>query len=257
PPEFMSTHPNSAERVRRAAQEAQVVATPGALANRNRSIYLGKIDGMLYGDDPVRHGFVRGNEFIHPDMRFAFAAPSTFQLTNSPSAVIGRAQNGSQMQFLGAATDKTPAAFIDNEISQSLGIDLSPARSVQINGRSGAVGSARANTQSGAVDVQVQVIQWQGQQHFVFLWLTPPAATQQMQSAINSSVSSLRAVDPNSINIPPALEVDVVRVRSGDTVSGLAAQSGFANAKEQRFIIINGLLNASDLSAGDDVKIVR
>jgi predicted Zn-dependent protease len=257
PPEFLSTHPNSAERVRRAAQEAQVVAAPGAIANRNRALYLSRIDGMLYGDDPIRQGFVRGNEFIHPQMKFAFSVPSSFALANTPTAVVGRSQNGGQMQFLSGNTDQTPAAFIEGAISQSLGIDLKPARSVTINGRPAAVGSARGNTQSGQVDVQVQVIQWNGQEHFIFMWVTPVNVTAQLQSAINSSVSSLRAIDPASVNAPAPLTVDIVRVKSGDTVSSLAGKSGFANAKQERFIVINGLLNANDLNAGDDVKIIR
>ena len=82
PPEFLSTHPNSAERVRRAAAEAQVVSSGST--TRNRDEYLRRIDGMLYGDDPVKQGFVRGNEFIHPAMALAFSVPLILKALQQP-----------------------------------------------------------------------------------------------------------------------------------------------------------------------------
>lgn len=259
PPEFLSTHPNSADRVRRAAAEAQAVASAGAVSSdRSRAAYMNMINGMLYGDDPIKQGFIRnGNEFIHPGMRLAFTAPSEFQLINTPSAVVGRSQSGGQMQFSGGASSETPAAIIEGQISQGLGVNLAPARNFTVNGRSGAVGSARAQTQSGTVDVQAFVLSWEGTTKYIFLWVTPANDTSRLQQGINNTIASLRTIDPNSVQVPKAERISIVSAGSRDTAASLAARTSFKTAKEERFIVINGLLDANDLRAGRSVKLVR
>ena len=52
-------------------------------------------------------------------------------------------------------------------------------------------------------------------------------------------------------------KINIAAVGTRDTVSGLAAKTTFENAKEERFIVLNGLLNASDLQAGQSVKLVQ
>ncbi len=258
PPEFLSTHPNSADRVRRAAQEAQVVAASGAVsADRSREAYMRMIDGLLYGDDPQKQGFIRGNDFIHPDLRFAFSVPQEFKLANTSSAVVARSSTGGQMQFTLGNSTEAPAALIDGPLSKSLGVSLAPARAVQINGRSAAVGMARAQTQSGAVDVQAFVIRWEGSTNYVFLWVTPANDTQRLQRDINTSVSSLRAIDPRSVAVPNAERIRIVTARAGDTASSLSQRTAFPAAKQERFIVLNGLVNASDLRSGQQVKVVQ
>ena len=67
--DILQTHPRTADRIARAIQQAgaRTVADPMTA----RDIYLDKIDGMLFGDNP-QQGFVRGHEFLHPELRFAF-----------------------------------------------------------------------------------------------------------------------------------------------------------------------------------------
>lgn len=258
PPEFLSTHPNSADRVRRAAAEAQVVAAAGGVSKeRSRQTYLQTINGMLYGDDPVRQGFIRGNEFVHPQLRFAFSVPQEFKLANTSSAVVGRSQSGGQFQFTVANSTEAPAAIIDGPLSKGLGVNLGPSRAVQINGRSAAVGAARAQTQGGAVDVQAQVIRWEGSTNYIFLWVTPANDTQRLQSAINASVSSMRTIDPRALQVPPTERIRIVTAKAGDTAASLAQRTSFPTAKQDRFIVINGLNDANALRAGDQVKLVQ
>ena len=50
--------------------------------------------------------------------------------------------------------------------------------------------------------------------------------------------------------------VEVVTVRSGDTVASLAARMAFDDAKEARFRVLNGLGATDRVSAGQKVKLV-
>lgn len=258
PPEFLSTHPNSADRVKRAAAEAQVVTAAGAVsAERSREAYMRMIDGLLYGDDPVKQGFIRGNEFIHPELRFAFSVPAEFKLANTSSAVVARSQSGGQMQFTIANSTEAPAALIDGPLSKSLGVSLAPARAVQINGRPGAVGTARAQTQSGVVDVQAYVIRWEGSANYVFLWVTPANDTQRLSRAIADSVSSARVLDPRTVKTPPTERIRIATVKAGETAASLSERTTFPDAKQDRLIVLNGLKGPADVKAGQQVKLVQ
>ncbi|HDZ40219.1 MAG TPA: hypothetical protein ENH59_00850 [Bacteroidetes bacterium] len=48
--------------------------------------YLQMIDGIVYGEDP-RQGFVEGNTFYHPDLKFRFSSPAGWKFENLPAQV--------------------------------------------------------------------------------------------------------------------------------------------------------------------------
>ncbi|WP_428409668.1 M48 family metalloprotease [Hyphococcus sp.] len=255
PPEFLSTHPNTPERVRRAAEEAQVLGA-GSGEGRNRETYLANIDGLLYGDDPVKQGFIRGRDFIHPGIGIAFSVPAGFELQNSSTAVLARSsQTGAQMQFTGANSADSPQAIIDGALSQSIGVDLKPSRAMTVSGRPAAVGTARANTQGGAADVAAYVVKWQGNTNYIFLWVAPAGSTS--QSTFTSSVQSLRPISLQAANPPPAQRIDVVTVQRNDTAASLAGYMAFDQYKEERFRILNAIDPNEAVRAGERVKLVR
>src|SRR5690606_8219443 len=87
-PQWASTHPDPASRVRAALTQAG-----SGSGITNRDTFLTRIDGLLYGDDP-RQGVIEGNTFIHPDLRLTFAAPSGFYMVNGTRAVTINGQSG-------------------------------------------------------------------------------------------------------------------------------------------------------------------
>ena len=258
PPEFLSTHPNTAERVRRAAAEAQAVPRSGAVTPENsRAQYLAKIDGLLYGDDPQKQGFIRGQEFIHPEMRIAFSVPGGFKLQNTSQAVIATGQNA-QMQFTGANSAESPAAIIQGPLAQQLGVQFGNVRQFSIGGRQGATAYGQAQTQSGqVVDVQPFVVKWAGNTNYLFLWVSAQSATGGLQNAIEQSVASLREINPAMVNVPPTQRLDVVTVGGGDSISSLAQRSTFPDYGRERFCVLNGLDACTSVTAGEKVKLVR
>ena len=96
---WFATHPRTLDRVQRTADEAKASTNGGGRAGREE--YLARIDGLIYGEDP-RQGLVRGRQFVHPDLGFAFEAPPGFGLQNTPQAVLARDRAGRLMIFTGA-----------------------------------------------------------------------------------------------------------------------------------------------------------
>jgi len=256
-PEFLKTHPNSENRVREAAAEAQVLAQSGLAGNEiGRNSYLNRIDGLLYGEDAYAQGYIQGTTFIHPQIGFAFAVPNGFQLQNTSSAVLARAQSGAQMQFTIGTSEGTARQLIEGPIAQSLKIQFQDVQEGQINNRPAAVGRGRIQTQQSAVDVIAYAIDWQANQKYVFLWVVPPNQTQSLQRAIQASVQSLQRVDASQLNVPPTRVIDVVPV-GNNSAQALANQMAFPQYREEHFVIINGLTNQSRLSPNDMVKLIR
>ena len=53
---------------------------------RDREKYLPVIAGMTYGEDP-KQGFIEGNTFYHPELRFKLDLPAGWQSQNTPQAL--------------------------------------------------------------------------------------------------------------------------------------------------------------------------
>jgi predicted Zn-dependent protease len=85
-PNFLSTHPNPGDRIQRIREltAGQPPEKSGSLASAR---YLNGIDGLVLGEDP-RQGFVDGNVFYHPALRFRFPVPRGFKLINQPAQVV-------------------------------------------------------------------------------------------------------------------------------------------------------------------------
>jgi len=248
-PEWASTHPDPASRVRTTAQLA--AGKPGNVLNRE--VFLRNIDGLTYGDDPEQ-GVVEGRQFIHPDLRFAFTAPEGFYVINGTDQVTINGQSG-QAELKVARSNGSLTQFV-SQAFQALsgqGQAINPQiQTTTVNGIPAAYGQARANSGNSQVDVVVFAYDFGGGQTYFYQAITPAGRAGVFTPMFNSfrRISSAEAAQ-----VVPRV-IDVVTVRSGDTVSGLSRQMAYSNAQEARFRVLNGLGANEGLRAGQQVKIV-
>lgn len=250
-PEWASTHPDPASRVRGAYQDAQ--GKPGTVTNRD--MFLTAIDGMLYGDDP-KQGIVDGANFIHPELRFAFKAPSGFFLVNGTQAVSISGQSG-KGQLAGRPYSGNMDSYISGVFGELTGEGQAKIQPAQIqrttvNGIPAAYGTARANTGNGSVDVTVFAYEFSKSQAFHFVTITQAGGA----SVFNPMYSSMRRISAGEASAVKPRRIDVVTVKSGDTVQGLANRMAYDNAKLERFLVLNSLTQNSVLQPGQKVKLV-
>jgi predicted Zn-dependent protease len=97
-PDYMSTHPNTLDRVRKATEQAKKTGIKKGERPRNEKEYLDRIDGLIYGDDPEQ-GFIRNQTFSHPELKLTFTAPEGFRLVNSPTAVNAVGPDNTLIRF--------------------------------------------------------------------------------------------------------------------------------------------------------------
>ncbi|HEX9971592.1 MAG TPA: M48 family metalloprotease, partial [bacterium] len=110
-PAWFSTHPNPPDRVAAIKKDTQKWQTKlqGSGFAVNRDPYMQSVDGILYGEDP-RQGYVEGNAFYHPQMKFQFPVPSGWQLNNTPSQVQMFTQQQDAVMLFSMAKEGSPAA---------------------------------------------------------------------------------------------------------------------------------------------------
>lgn len=248
-PEWASTHPDPASRVQTAMQKAA-----GGTGVTNRDTFLTRIDGLVYGDDPEQ-GIIEGRTFIHPVFRLAFTAPQGFYMINGTRAVSINGQSG-QAQLSTGPYDGNLGNYI-RSVFRALGGNqraLAPANMQQttVNGIPAAYGIARVNSGNGQVDVVVFAYEFSNNQAFHFA-----AITQAGRSGVFTPMfNSMRRISQAEANQVVPRRIDVVTVRSGDTISSLARRMAYDTAQERRFRVLNGLGSDDMLRAGQKVKLV-
>jgi len=253
-PSWARTHPLSAERVSRAAQEAQQTGVAGQ-GQHNRDQYLAMIDGMIFDDDPAQ-GVIEGRDFIHPQLRLAFTAPQGFGIQNSTSAVavIG---NGGQAQFSTAAYSGNLDAYIDQVFRSLTGgqgqLGYSRPQRTTINGLNAAYSSARAQTQQGVLDVGVIAYEFDSGHAYHFVTITPAGSGAGPFSGMLESVRRISAQEAAAVR-PRILRI--VTVGANDTIDSLAGRMAYPTYQRERFLVLNGLADDSGLRPGQKVKLV-
>lgn len=248
-PQWASTHPDPASRVRAALVQAG--NTPGIT---NRDTFLTRIDGLLYGDDP-RQGVIEGNTFIHPDLRLTFTAPNGFYMVNGTRAVSINGQSG-QAQLTTGPYSGNLESYV-RQAFQAIGgqqSQLAP-QSLQrttVNGLPAMYGVARVNTGQQTVDVTVFAYEFANNQAFHFAAITPAGRA----STFNGMFNSMRRINANEAAQVVPRRIDVVTAARGDTVQSLASRMAYSNAQVERFRVLNGLAANGQIVPGEKYKIV-
>lgn len=249
-PEWASTHPDPASRVRNAQTLAARVGTGGV---RNADAFLASIDGVLYGDDPVQ-GVVEGRDFLHPALRLKFSVPNGYAMQNAVNAV-SVSGNGGQGQFSTASYNGDMNAYISGVFRAVAGnspISPSNIQRTTVNGIPAYYSVARANTQSGAVDVTVFAYEFSRNSAFHFVTLTKAGGA----GVFDPMFRSVRRLTASEAAAIRPRRVDVVTVGRGDTVATLSRRMAYSNYQTERFQVLNRLTASSRLAPGQKVKIV-
>lgn len=249
--DIMQTHPRTADRIQRAIQQAGEKRVQNPIIGRE--IYLSKIDGLLYGDDP-KEGIIQGREFLHPVLRFAFEVPPGYRLINSSTKVGAQHKDGSVIVF-----DQFPkkTGDLQTSFSESAGeIPLEKIERVTINGMDAITGQARVSGRRGQRDIRLIVVRYDSNTIYRFLFLTPPNATASQAKGLRRTTYSFRKLSAaEAAEIKPK-RIRLYQVRRGDTASKIAARFPYDDFKVERFETLNGLKQGQNLKRGQTVKII-
>ena len=251
--DFFSTHPNTPDRVARAA----AAGAPGVV---RRDALLRNVAGLVFDDDPAQ-GLVRGRRFSHPDLELTFEAPPGFRLTNTQQAVYARQRNTALIRFDAARRDEShpdPRIYLTEIWAPR--IRLSNVERITIGDLPAATASARVSgtldDYRGPLDARFVAVQFPGNKLYRLLFLSQPNRTTGLATDFQRMTFSLRSLSKSEIAQLVPLTVEVLDVRPGSTTESLASGLPFADLKVERFRVLNGFDPGDQPVPGEKVKII-
>ena len=255
-PNWLSTHPAPAERVRDVqATIAQANAKLAAKPVVDEAEYLQHIDGLVYGDSPSE-GIVRGNRFLHPVLRLSLNFPQGWEVQNSKQAVLAKAPDRENYLLLqlvpnarGSIDDVARGSMMNAGFRQ---LDGERGR---INGSDAYVSTWQGAMQGlGTVVARTAHIVHDGN---VYL-LAGIAPANQFRGAEREFTSSIRSFRPLSASEASSIRpnrIDVYTVRGNESWQSIAERTGGA-VKPSTLAIMNDYDPSQAPRPGDRIKVV-
>lgn len=252
-PGWFSTHPNPADRVeavRAKAQEWQ--AQVGAQNLKiNRDIYLQRINGIVYGDDP-RQGYVENNVFYHPDLTFEFPVPAGWKLYNTPTQVQIVSEKEDAIILFTFAEEATPTEAANNFINQSKALVISSGP-IMVHGFSAHKVVSDISSSQGTLRVMSYFIEKEGNV-FVFHGFSAQAAFSQFQTTFQGTMEGFkRLTDQSKINIEPQ-RIAVKKVNQATTLEQALRSFGVPDGELNEMALLNGMNLTQSVPANTLIK---
>jgi len=255
-PSWFSTHPNPEDRIKvvrvRAKEWQDRLGRRDLVLNRDE--YLGRIDGLVFGDDP-RQGYVEEHVFYHPELHFQFPVPANWKINNTPSNV--QMVSGGQEAVMifsttkGTSPHEAAKTFVSKNRARVIGTEA-----IQVNGLPSEKLLSDVQTQKGVVRVLSYFIQ-RGKEIFVFHGLTSPGLFQKYGSIFEGTMRNFRELsDPKRINVKP----DRIRIRaigSAGTLENALRSLGVPNEKLKETALLNGRNLDEVIPANTMLKVVE
>lgn len=262
--DFLASHPTTPQRIRLAIKKARKINQQNS-GNTDRDSFLKSIDGMTFGGS-FYTGFVRDNQFIHPQLRIAFSIPNNFTIEHSAQTVWASGPNKIAIRF---DAIPRPARMSASDYLKSgwiIGLDPSSIRPLTIQDlpNQGFTGpghlvhnllgaQARATHEKWQFDVVVILFN-----NHIFRFLTAaPCNSQNFAEIAKKTVQSFHPLSTSQLKKLKPLKISIVRVKQGENVANLANKMQHTPDKEKLFRILNALSPTQQtLHAGTKVKII-
>jgi predicted Zn-dependent protease len=256
-PNWLSTHPAPGDRVQQVL--AFIEQNPVAAGTSGRSAgvteYQRRIDGIIFGDSPS-DGIVRGNEFLHPDLRLAMTFPKGWEIRNSPQQVVAKAPDRENYMLLQLIPN--PSGSIQ-QIAQATmtnaGFRQIEGERATLNGLDAYVGTYQGSMEGlgNVVSVAAHIVH--DRNVYMFAGLAPPNQFQAVQSQFAGSIRSFRELSRSQAASIRPNRVDVYTVRAGETWQAISERGG-GLVKPATLAIMNNYEPNQPPRAGDRIKIV-
>jgi predicted Zn-dependent protease len=255
-PDFLSTHPNPADREDKVAKLAATWKKKSAVKDLKvgRNSYLKMIDGLVYGEDP-KQGFVEGGVFFHPVLKFQFPIPREWNLENTPQQVQMAAKDGNAMMLMtlagGSSLEEAAKAVL-----QKFQLTLVESGKRSVNGLPAIEMIADQQQQNQAIRTLSTLIQYNGN---IYLFIGV-AQRQQFDAYFKLFQSTMHnfdvLTDQSKLNRQP----ERIRIKTIQRNASFAQAMRDFSVDEKRVeetAILNGMSLNDPLEKGTLIKIIE
>src|SRR5437868_10409831 len=220
-PEWLATHPNPENRRGRIEQE--IAAGPQSFAGTaaNRDSYLQRLDGLVFGNNP-REGYVKGGEFVHPELRFRIAFPDGWQTSNGKQAVSAVSPEQDASVELSLAKEASADAAARAFLAQRGFTGGYPART-SVGGLPAVSAAFAVATDNGTLRGSIVCVEHRGAVYRIAGYAVE-ARWPGYQPTVERALQSFHALtDPAALAVQPQ-RLDIVKLDQRTTIVELARQ---------------------------------
>jgi predicted Zn-dependent protease len=225
-PNWLSTHPEPAERVLEAKPIVAKFASASA-TERGRERFLEHITGVTVGDKR-EDGIVRGHRFLHPTLRFALEFPEGWEITNTAEQVAAQEPGQKHYMFL-QHVDRPTGRTIEEVATRA----MSAARFRHVSGALTSLNGADAyvglyqGELSGIGRVMLRAAHIQNvRQVFMFAGFAPEGEFARVDPEITASIRSYRPLSQREADDIKPNRLAFYTVAPGDTWQSIASRHG-------------------------------
>lgn len=255
-PAWFSTHPNPVDRIaavkRKAREWQQKLGAKQLAVNRNQ--YLQKINGIVFGNDP-RQGYVEGNAFYHPLLKFFFPVPKNWQLNNTPSQVqiVSQQQDAAILFSIARAGSPLQAArtFVSDTKATVQSFDA-----VSVNGLPAQRLVTGIRTDQDSLQVLSYFIQ-KGDKVYVFHGFASVKSFPTYKSIFINTMSRFRRLtDARKINVKPD-RIQIRTVKRPGTLRQVLQRFKVGEKELELHALLNGMHLQDNVKANTLIKIIK
>ncbi|MEZ5315990.1 MAG: M48 family metalloprotease [Vicinamibacterales bacterium] len=254
-PNWALTHPPAADREQRVEQ---LIATTPAPASpvTNEAEFDRRIDGMVFGDSREK-GMVRGNEFVHPVLRFAVRFPEGWEIVNGDDQVSAyRDPNGNLAMVLQLVQNATGSVEeTAARVTSNSGYRLVSGERTRINGLDAYVGTYEGTVQQATMGLRIAHIR-AANQTYVIAGIAPASQYGGVQPTFSSAIQTFRELSAQEAAAIQPNRIDFYTVRAGQTWDAIARGPSGGRISAASLAIMNGAQPGSAPRAGDRIRIV-
>jgi predicted Zn-dependent protease len=260
-PTFLSTHPDPGDRYNSVNQMATLWQDSLNLASYrvNSDSYYQMVDGMIFGEDP-RQGYVEGNTFYHPELKFKFSIPSGWKLENSPAQVNMAPADGKALMVFTLTSGQSLSEAAKSTIDQ-LGLTLQDSKQTTVHGMPAIVASSKQiiKDESTGTEQTNMVLSYfinSDNNYYVFHGITSEADYNNFTSTFKSTMSGFsKLTDQSKLNVKPS-KILVKKVQKTGTVADALKYYGVQQSKMEELALLNNLELTDRVQAGKLIKII-
>jgi len=253
-PNWALTHPPAADRA--AKVDEVVAAAKGAGATTTNAQALERVlDGLVFGDSREK-GMVRGNEFVHPILRFSLRFPEGWEIVNGDEQVSAQqADQGNMAMILELAKSEGSVEQTARANMTAAGLRETDGERGRINGLDSYIGIYEGVAGSTRVVVRAAHIR-SGNQTYLVAGLATAAEFSRADRLFANSIQSFRALSAQEADRIQPNRVDFYVARSGDTWESIARTVGGGTIGPSTLAIMNGRQPSAQPRAGERLRVV-
>ncbi len=252
--DFLSTHPSSPKRIKRSDDRARAKGTQhNPIVGTN--VYLQKINGLIYGKNTEKQGFIENKQFIHPELGLRFRVPDDYNLRNESAFVLATATADRRVLVDIDTPHKTknPAEYIARIWSS--GTPKDKIVSFHVNQRPAAMALGQGTTKNGnKIHAALIAIEWRKDLILRFtMTAQDPVQGEKDRASILASIADVSS----DIHRPGQRYIDVIKVTKTAPLSAFVNAMAFDSLRLERLATLNGREDDSIVQKGELLKVIR